>query len=117
MAKENAKKGDLEDFESLQKKLKVIFGLREKVAIALDKIYTKGSLTAKEVTEYLDNPSNFSAYQFDNIQKRRTDIQAFIWEALGEKTKKQIERKKLKKKAKKRSRKSLGHRRKWLEMD
>lgn len=106
-----------DEYEELQRRLKVVFGLREKISNALDKLYTKANISPQDITNYLDNPKNFSPRQYDSIQKRRAQIQSFIWEALGEKEKKLEEGKKMTKKSKKRSRKSLGHRRKWLKMD
>jgi len=117
MAEQPDKSQELKDYEDLQKKLKVIKGLREKVGAALDKVYEKGKITPKEVTDFLNNPANFTAQQYTTIEKSREEIMAFIWDALGTKQKKKYETKKLRKKGKKRSRKSLGHRRKWLQMD
>jgi len=117
MAEKPDKSQDLKEYEDLRKKLQVITGLREKISAALDKVYTKGEISPKEVSEYLNNPEHFSPQQIQMIDKSREEIMAFIWDVLGKEKKIQHEKKQLKKKAKKRRRKSLGHRRKWLKMD
>jgi len=117
MTEEPDKSQELKEYKDLQKKLQVIMGLRNKVGAALDQVYQKGDFSPQQVTDFLNNPEHFSPQQIQTIEKSREEIMAFIWDVLGEKKKAQHEKKILKKKAKKRRGKSLGHRRKWLKMD
>jgi hypothetical protein len=117
MADEQRKSKDSKDDKNLEKRLKAVLGLRDKIDEALNKVYRKGDLTQKQVSDYLDNPDNFKKGQWDYIQKRRKKVFSFIWDALGSETKKKYDKKELAKKAKKRKRKSIGHRRKWIQMD
>jgi len=117
MAEKPDKSQDLKEYEELQKRLKVITGLREKISAALDKVYNKGGISPQEVSDFLNNPEHFTPQQVQIIDKSREEVMAFIWDVLGKEKKIQHEKKKMKKKAKKRRRKSLGHRRKWLKMD
>jgi 3-hydroxyacyl-CoA dehydrogenase len=117
MSEKSEKNQKVDESDDLRKRLKIILGLREKVSAALDKLYNKGDITPKQVSDFLDNPKNFPAGQFETIQKSREDMLDFIWDVLGKQQKETYQKKTLKKKTKKMKRRSLGHRRKWLKMD
>jgi len=117
MAEQPDKSQEIKEYDDLQKKLQIIKGLREKISAALEKVYQKGEMSPKQITEYLNNPEHFTAQQVETINKSREEVMTFIWDVLGEQKKRQHTGKKLQKKSKKHRRKSLGHRRKWLKMD
>ncbi len=102
---------------NLRKRLEVIFGLRDKIDQALHKVYKKGDFTQKQISDYLDNPGNFQTTEWAFIQQQRDKVFNFIWDTLGPEEKKKHEKTQLQKKSKKRKRKSIGHRRKWIQMD
>jgi len=100
-----------------KKKLKIVRDLQKKIDDALEHLYTKGGITPQQVSDYLNNPKNFKASEFELIQKYRKSVQAFVTDAIGEEGKKQIEQKKATQATKKRARKAVGGRRKWIQMD
>jgi len=106
-----------DDFADVQSKIKAMRTMREKIDIAIDKILNKGEMTIDDVSKYLDNPKNFTESQFKLIRMYRDHLKARFIGELDPKLSAQQEKTKLKKAKKKRSRKSLGHRRKWIQMD
>lgn len=108
---------DPEDLEEMLKKLKVMRKLREKIDLALEKLYKKGGFTSDDVTAYLDDPKNFTPGQFDLIRMYRKHIKEMLATKIDPETVKTTEAKEAKKAKKKRTRKSLGQRRKWIQMD
>ncbi len=110
-----------EDEKEIAKLLKELEGVRkqrEGLDQNVDTLFEKAGLSPTEVSNYLDNPDNFTEQQWKRIQKNREEIQAFVWDALGEEKKERYLAEKKKKRGKKRKKKTLGSRRRgWIKLD
>jgi len=105
-------KADAELDELLDKNLK----LRAEIEDKLNDVFSEMHMSKKEFTNYLHNPGNFTAAEWDYVESYRDQMMESIWRELGEEEKKKYEKKKVRQKGKKRSRKMIGARKKWIQM-
>ncbi len=110
-----------EDRDEEKKELRKEFQRLSKLSKGLDEdlenLYSKSGLTPKQISDFLDNPKNFSGAQWELIQKEREKYNKKIYKAAGKEVAEKEEKKQQKKKSGKQRKKFLGKRRGWLQMD
>jgi len=73
-------------------------------------------MTRKEVNRYIENPDNFTNFEWEEVQKEKKVLEERIYAAIGIKAKKTLEKQKKKKITKERRGKTLGGRKGWIPM-
>lgn len=100
----------------IDQRLKFVEKSSDNLKKQLDEIFLKTGMTPQMITDYLNNPNNFSPYEWPKIQKKREQLQEKIWQMLGYKSKENASAKKLIKSSKDRKGKTLGARKNWMPM-
>lgn len=90
--------------------------IRDEIVKKLEALYKEGGITPQDLSSYLDDQKNFPGKLFDSVQQQREKLLEDIWKGLGKKEKVKHIRKKAKKMGKKRKRKMIGGRKKWIPM-
>lgn len=82
-----------------------------------DEAYERAGLRREEVTRFLENPSNFTPDMWQSIEALRAEEEAALSRQVGVNVEKAERKRKLAASAKKKRRKFLGSRKKWMKMD
>lgn len=91
---------------------------RDQIKETLDRIYTAGNLNPDEISLYLDNPDHFTKNQWAQIQRYRSQIQEFLWQALGPEKKESWQKEEKSRREKRKRQKGVASRRRgWIKMD
>jgi len=110
--------GDEREFKELKEGVLEMLGRRDRIKEDLDRLYVATEQTPEEISTYLNNPDHFTQNQWAQIQRYRSEIQQFLWTALGPKRKAEWEEEEKKRLQKKKKQKAVGSRRRgWIKMD
>jgi hypothetical protein len=96
--------------------LKRLRGMDEDLQKKMQRICELSGMTRIEIESYIDNPNNFTDFQWNKIQKEKENLEEKIYSSIGIRAKKRVLLKKKKKMAKGRRGKTLGGRKGWIQM-
>lgn len=100
----------------LDERLKIFEKSHDDLKKQIDDIFLQSGMTQKTITDYLNNPNNFSSTQWALIQQQREQLQEKIWKMVGKKYKQIFTAKQQAKSSKERKGKTLGARKNWMPM-
>lgn len=101
------------EIEAMFTKVKL---LREDVVKKLDALERGMGMSVKDVKEYLDNPRNFKKGVWEVIQRQRKMIEGRIFDLMSKDMKGKVQKQEAAKTGKERKKKSLGARKKWIQV-
>lgn len=101
------------EIDNMLKRLRYMdHDLREKIG----RICELSGMTKREIERYIENPDNFSDYEWNKVQHEKEKLEDKLFTTIGIKTKKRILKKKKSKISKERRGKTLGGRKGWIQM-
>ncbi len=102
--------------EEVEKMLQRMSDLHDELSDSLHAAFEQQGMSTDELARFLNDPTYFTEEQWKNIQEERKMQKEKLWEKIGKEKEEQMKLKKKKKKAKQMRGRTLGSRKKWLEM-
>lgn len=117
MAKSESQKGSAKLPADIQSMLNQMHVMSADIEKKLSGVYDKSGRSREELTNYLENPNNFTKTQWERMESIRESLREKVYAAIGKKKAKKIEDDKKKAKMdKNRKGKTLGSRKGWMPM-
>lgn len=104
---------ELNTQESLENQIKEANEKRKKIQDQLDEVCQNFGMTQNEITDFLNNPSNFSPEMWESVQRKRQALEEKVWKTVGKEKKEKLQPKE---KPKNRKTKSVASRKKWIPL-
>lgn len=105
-----------ESTDDVIQKLQKMQEKHTKLVGQIEEIFQKSGVDPKELERYCENPSNFTPIQWTRVQERKEEIETSITGMSRENLRKSKDEKAKTQVTKERRGKTLGSRKKWLDM-
>lgn len=96
--------------------LKRLRAMDDDLQSRMNRICELSGMSKEEVARYIENPKNFSTFEWERMQKEKEVLEEKLYSSIGIQAKKRILMKKKKKIIKDRKGKTLGTRKGWIQM-
>ena len=93
-----------------------IYAMKDDLDSKMSKLREITGMTGQDISNYINNPDNFSRSQWEKMEKDRKAAEDLLYAGLGKETRAREKKKKIEKEDKVRRGKTLGARKKWLQM-
>ncbi len=102
--------------KELEEMFKKVYAIKDEVEAKINKLSELSGMSRQEIEIYLGNPNNFAPHIWTKIEREKKAVEDKLYADLGIGAKETRAKKLKEKQEKNRSGKTLGARKKWLQM-